>query len=76
MLLSKFDFWFLSQEVYSSPRKEVGVTKHGYLNKAPFHNESDGMFSGKVVFTVKVRVKYEWILDAVAKQPAINDVLK
>ena len=32
-----------------SPRKEVGLAKHGYLNKAPFHSESDGLFSGKVI---------------------------
>ena len=31
-----------------SPRKEVGLTKNGYLNKAPFHSESDGLISGKV----------------------------
>ncbi|XP_028405691.1 dedicator of cytokinesis protein 9-like isoform X2 [Dendronephthya gigantea] len=34
-------------ELYMSPRKEVGLAKHGYLNKAPFHSESDGLFSGK-----------------------------
>jgi hypothetical protein len=39
---------FQLQELYMSPRKEVGLTKNGYLNKAPFHSESDGLFSGKV----------------------------
>ena len=31
-----------------SPRKEVGLTKNGYLNKAPFHSENDGGPIGKV----------------------------
>ena len=34
-----------------SPRKEVGLTKNGYLNKAPFHSENDGLIG-------KVKIQY------------------
>lgn len=49
------------QAVMMSPLREKGITKQGYLTKAPFHGESNGTPGAKVCTQYK-HLKYSWTL--------------
>lgn len=54
---------FDSQAVPMSPTREKGISRQGYLTKAPFHGESNGTPGAKVhLFSVNYHsVAFEWV---------------
>ena len=65
------------QAVPMSPTREKGISRQGYLTKAPFHGESNGTPGAKVhLFSVNYHsVAFEWVAhfrDSGGKKVLVN----